>query len=87
MNDTPVEASELDDHKQFVTTIYTQYRAFLLRIWQETPQMPWRASLQCTISGQKRGFRDLESLFAFLETEVEQASQATAGENQQPQEG
>jgi hypothetical protein len=87
LNETPEEAQGSDEPKQSVTTIYSRYRAYLLRIWQETPQMPWRASLQCTVTGQRRGFRDLESLFAFLEAEAEQRPQATNSEAHDSQEG
>lgn len=46
------------------------YSAYLVRLWQETPHTPWRASAQCASTGQKRYFATLAELFAFLETQT-----------------
>lgn len=46
------------------------YSAYLVRLWQETPHTPWRASAQCARTGQKRYFATLAELFAFLETQT-----------------
>ena len=44
------------------------YKSYLLRLWTSTQdgEPVWRASLQCTATGQRQGFSDLESLFAYL---------------------
>jgi hypothetical protein len=42
------------------------YQAYLLRLWQEGPQEPWRVLLQQVSNGERRVFPDLEALFAFL---------------------
>jgi hypothetical protein len=42
------------------------YRAYLVRMWQEHPQSPWRASVQNAQTGELRIFSDLEQLVAFL---------------------
>lgn len=46
----------------------TTYRSYLLRLWQEEETgAPWRAMLESvTESGERRYFKDLESLAAFL---------------------
>ncbi len=51
------------------------YRAYLLRLWQERPATPacpavWRFSLEDTRTGQRRGFGDLAALVAFLQAQV-----------------
>jgi hypothetical protein len=48
------------------------YIAFLLRLWQVETQFKcvWRASLEDPHTGERRGFPDLESLCAFLETQT-----------------
>ena len=44
------------------------YESFLLRLWEsdEASQLVWRASLESTDTGERRGFADLDSLFAYL---------------------
>jgi hypothetical protein len=54
-----------------IVTVYTEYQSYLLRLWQETPHAPWRASLQNAATGERRGFSDLESLFTFLRTQID----------------
>jgi len=50
-----------------------RYYSYLLRLWQVdgagTPI--WRASLEDPHTGERRGFPDLESLFAFLKEQIE----------------
>jgi hypothetical protein len=45
-----------------------RYRAYLLRLWQtgEDDAAVWRALLEDPRTGERRGFADLASLFAFL---------------------
>lgn len=52
-----------------------RYCAFLLRFWQVRSRRPdepatWRFSLEDPNSGKRRGFPDLDSLFAFLKTQT-----------------
>lgn len=58
--------------KHPTTTVYAHYQAYLLRLWQESPQAPWRASLQGAVTGERHGFTSLESLFASLKARTEQ---------------
>ncbi len=48
------------------------YFSYLLRLWRvnEAGTYVLRASLEDPITGERRGFADLESLFAFLEEQV-----------------
>jgi hypothetical protein len=43
------------------------YLSFLLRLWRETEQGGWRASLENVMTGERHGFPDLPSLYAFLQ--------------------
>jgi hypothetical protein len=45
-----------------------RYESYLLRLWEsdEAGQLIWRASLESTDTGERRGFADLVSLFAYL---------------------
>ena len=52
-----------------------QYRAYLIRLWQESTQTPWRASTQCVQTGEKHFFGDMAALHAFL---VEQTTKSQA---------
>lgn len=47
------------------------YTAYLLRLWQDGAQKPWRASAQCVRTGEKYLFASLEELFAFLSAQTE----------------
>ena len=58
------------DNDQSPDGIYHVYNAYLLRIWQETPNAPWRASLQNASNDERIGFLDLKSLFVYLEQQA-----------------
>jgi len=47
-----------------------RYEAYLLRLWEsdQAGELVWRASLESTDTGERRGFADLDSLFAYLTT-------------------
>ena len=47
-----------------------RYEAYLLRVWEsdQAGQLIWRASLESSDTGERRGFADLDSLFAYLQT-------------------
>ena len=42
------------------------YQSFMLRLWRESPDAPYRASLQATSDGEPLLFCDLAALFNFL---------------------
>lgn len=45
------------------------YTSYLLRLWQsgDGEGGPWRASLECPMTGQRQNFANLQSLFTFLD--------------------
>jgi hypothetical protein len=47
-----------------------EYHAYLVRLWQEHPQAPWRASVQSVETGETMRFADLGQLFAFLQAQA-----------------
>lgn len=46
------------------------YMAYLLRLWRVEGDSAWRATLDDPGTGERRGFKDLLSLFAFLQGET-----------------
>jgi hypothetical protein len=57
----------------------SHYSSYLLRLWHSTEGDPegWRISLQDLVTGERLGFANLESLFAFFETtDIKVAMQA-----------
>jgi hypothetical protein len=43
------------------------YHAYLLRLWREQPENPWRASLEDPHTGERQSFTNLEKLVCYLE--------------------
>ncbi len=63
---------------------YRQYEAYLLRLWQETADTPWRYLLESVQTGQRRGFSTLEGLFVYLDQISRQSEFSTmAPDNQE----
>lgn len=42
------------------------YQSYLLRLWRDNPQSPWRASLQSSATEELRHFATVDELWAFL---------------------
>jgi hypothetical protein len=61
------------------------YLSYLLRLWQVTlaGEVAWRASLECPHTGDRLGFADLDSLWSFLQSQM----QSEAGSGRAPEEG
>jgi hypothetical protein len=61
------------------------YQSYLLRLWRENPQGPWRASLQSTSTEQVYAFGSLDQLWAFLmsyaatDGQAPRAAESTSG--------
>jgi len=55
-----------------MTPTQRRYYSYLLRLWQvDGAGSPiWRASLEDPHTGERRGFADLDSLFAFLKEQA-----------------
>jgi hypothetical protein len=48
----------------------SRYHAYLIRLWQDQPASPWRASAQSVQSGEVMRFGSLDALYAFLRAET-----------------
>lgn len=46
------------------------YHSYLVRVWQEGSQTPWRVLAQSIQSGETIHFTDLEGFFAFLRAQT-----------------
>ena len=53
------------------------YQAYLLRLWREGTQTPWRASLQSTSTEAMYHFATVEALFAFLDGRLKEPNDDT----------
>lgn len=42
------------------------YQSYLLRLWRDSADQPWRATLHSTASGEKFVFVGVDALFTFL---------------------
>jgi hypothetical protein len=60
-----------------MTTEQPGYLAYLLRLWRvnDDGKPIWRASLESPHTGERRGFANLELLFAFLEEKTAELAQ------------
>jgi hypothetical protein len=50
----------------------TNYHAYLIRLWRDDEQQPWRAELVSPQSGEARRFATPEQAYAYLQQELEQ---------------
>ena len=57
----PIAVARLDPER---------YRSYLLRLWRESPDVPWRVQVHCVQSGVERRFAGLAELYEFLGEEV-----------------
>lgn len=53
------------------TPPFPDYRSYLLRLWRETADLPWRATLEDPRTGEQYGFASLARLFAYLEAQTD----------------
>ena len=53
----------------------SDYISYLLRVWQPSSEenVAWRASLESPHTGERKGFADLDKLFAFLRQQTSTA--------------
>lgn len=70
----------------FLKHTYHRYQSFLLRLWQERPNMLWRASLKDATTDERIGFLDLESLFAYLRQRARVSEESDETETSPPPE-
>lgn len=55
------------DDMNFTHLESTDYHSYLLRLWRDGKQRPWRSSLLCSSTGTLHHFASLAYLIAFLE--------------------
>lgn len=48
-----------------------EYHSYLLRLWRNGPQQPWRASMQCTATGEFYHFASIERLLDFVQASAQ----------------
>ena len=48
----------------------SNYMTYMLRLWRDGDDAPWRASLECARTGERHPFVDLSALFDFLKFET-----------------
>jgi hypothetical protein len=48
----------------------SNYLAYLLRLWREDKNTPWRVSIEDPHTGERRSFANLKALIAFLEEQA-----------------
>ncbi len=61
------------------------YRSYLLRVWRDDPQRPWRASLQSTHDEQLQHFTHLDAMFAHLLAQLESNSTIASSAASKPE--
>lgn len=54
-----------------------EYRSYLIRLWREGVNRPWRISLQDTASGERKGFASLDEAVNFLTHQLEPGEPAS----------
>jgi hypothetical protein len=64
----------------FTQSESSDYHSYLLRIWRDSPQRPWRASMQCAATGTLHYFADMSHLVAFLQAQTDDVEERAAGE-------
>jgi hypothetical protein len=57
-----------------------RYQAYLVRLWQDSPDMPWRALARDAETGAECRFPTIEHLFLFLHRKTEGRSREPSDE-------
>lgn len=47
-----------------------QYQSYLIRLWQDGKDAPWRASAKDVVTGQQHLFVSPEQLFSYLHKQI-----------------
>jgi len=58
----------------------TNYQSYLLRLWRDGPQEPWRATLHASTTGALHHFAEMEHLYAFLQARTRTSEEGSAGD-------
>jgi hypothetical protein len=57
------------------------YHAFLIRLWRDETQQPWRAELVSPHTGEARRFATPEQLFNYVQQQMEETTGRSARPN------
>ena len=60
-------------------TSIPNYRAYLVRIWRDSEQAPWRATVTFVQTGEVRKFADPQMVWAFIQLQLEMPGVAESG--------
>jgi hypothetical protein len=60
------------------STTQPTYLSYLLRLWRDGEEAPWRASLESVSTGEIHRFGDMEAMWRFLRERLER------GDNEPP---
>jgi hypothetical protein len=69
--DTPLMENSPSDER---------YHAYLVRLWQDRPERPWRAYIRDCANDEERRFATVEELFLFLHLQTDGAGPHRAEE-------
>jgi hypothetical protein len=64
----------------FINSKSTNYHSYLLRIWRDGPQRPWRVSMQCAATNTLHYFADTSHLLAFLQAQMDDGEERTGND-------
>jgi hypothetical protein len=53
---------------------HDDYHAYLIRLWREGENRPWRATVEDAHTGERVGFANLRRMFEFLEDQTEKTA-------------
>jgi len=61
-----------------------RYLSYLLRLWQVRSggELVWRASIESSLTGERKGFANLDDLFDFLQEQTGAVFNANGGPNE-----
>jgi hypothetical protein len=45
-----------------------RYQSYLLRLWKEAPDLPWRYQVRCVATGEEHRFSEFDQVLAFLQS-------------------
>ena len=45
-----------------------RYQSYLLRLWKETPELPWRYQVRCVATGEEHRFSEFDQVLGFLQS-------------------
>ena len=75
MSSSPTEKSDPFGTAHSQGTRVKNYRSFLVRIWREAEDAPWRASITDVLSKESLAFGTLQALFLHLHKQIENQEQ------------